>query len=110
MGFGCLLAMQAASAVSIITGTITEIDTTSSLGGAPGNGDLRVFLGGTTFCPGTSDGSWGFVNANDANYKGVLATVLFAYGTGKQVTVYTRPGPIVGAGTYCQITWVQVHG
>ncbi len=109
LGLGAQMALCADSSV---TGTISELDTATGLGGAPGNGDLRVFINGvSSFCPlNGGDATWAFINANDANYKAAVATLSMAYATGKQTTIYTRPGVITGAGTYCQISWIQVHG
>ncbi len=93
---------------STVSGTINRMDFVASAGGAPNNGDTRVYLNGvTTFCSGTSDPTWAFVNTSDANYKGVLASLLMAYATGKQVSVTS----IAGAGTSgprCQIEYVSM--
>lgn len=106
------LAHSAWATDTMVTGTISELDTVTQLGGAPGNGDLRVFLHGvSSFCTiAGGDTTWAFVNANDSNYKAALATLMLADATGKQVNVYSRPGSIVGAGTFCQISWIQIIG
>jgi len=111
----CAAACLAASAQVLAqatssTGTISRMDAVGSAGGAPGNADTRVYLNGVSrLCTGSSDASWAFINVNDANYKGVLATLMLAYGTGKSVVINAIPAQ-VGTGTYCQITWINVIG
>ena len=97
-----------AQSASMVGGTINRIDSVASAGGAPNNGDTRVYLNGvSTFCSGTADPTWAFVNTTDANYKGVVASLLMAYATGKQVVITS----IAGAGTSgprCQIQSISV--
>jgi len=110
-GLVCLLAsVHALANGTPSVGTISRLDAVGSAGSAPGNADTRVYLNGvTTFCPGSPDASWAFINANDANYKGVLATLMLAYATGKTVVVYAVPAQI-GTTTFCQISWINVVG
>lgn len=92
------------------TGTISRLDAVGSAGGAPGAGDTRVYLNGiSTFCPGAVDGSWAYINANDANYKGVLSGLMMAYAMGKTVTIYAVPAQL-GTATFCQISWINIVG
>ncbi len=107
---GLVMLATAAHAGTQVSGKVQTILSAAGAGGAPGNADLRVQLDGvTTFCPGVTDGSWAFINSNDANFKGILAAITTAYAMGKTLTVYTVPGA-VGASTFCQIAWVQVSG
>jgi hypothetical protein len=111
VAMACLVASaQAFANGTPSTGTIWRMDAVGSAGSAPGNADTRVYLNGvSTFCPGSPDPSWAFINANDANYKGVLATLMMAYATGKSVTIYAVPAQI-GTTTFCQISWINVIG
>lgn len=101
-----LLASVAQAADTTVVGTIQTMQSLGSLAAAPGNADLRIYLNGvSTVCPGASDATWGYINANDGNFKGVLATISMAYAMGKPITMVKRPSPI-GSGTYCQIVMV----
>ena len=100
---------QPAYADTEVTGTVLKIMTVSSFSGAPGNGDLRVTLNGvSTVCPGAADPTWGFINANDANFKGIMATVALAYSLGKPIVVGSKLETIPNAGSYCGITYIYL--
>ena len=92
------------------TGTISGVDAVGSASGAPNNADIRVYLtGAPKLCTGATDTSWAWFNVTDANYRGLLATVMLAYATGKTITLNTRATSLAG-GVYCQITWVNLRG
>ena len=98
------------AADSQVTGTVQSMMSVGGLGSAPGNADLRIWLNGvTTICPGATDPTWAYINSNDPNFKGVLATISTAYAMGKQLTLNTRLS-LVGNGSYCQIVWATVSG
>ena len=101
------LAAPAYADDAMITGTVKTLQSLGSLASAPGNADFRVYLTGLpAVCPGANDPTWAYINANDANFKGVVATVTTAYAMGKPVTIRSRLTTI-GAGQYCQIVWVM---
>lgn len=103
----CLLAsaFTATAWDGAVSGKIVRLDGVGSIGGAPGNFDLRVFLDNkSAVCPGAVDPAWGYINSNDANYKGLMALLLTAYTSGKTVTLYT----IKGSMGYCQIGYVAI--
>ena len=95
-----------------VTGTIARVDAVGQAAGAPGNADTRVYLAGiSNVCPGALDPAWAYINANDANYKGVLATLLAAWSMGKSVTINSRATALAAGGPlFCQITWINVVG
>ena len=86
-----------------VIGKIAQIDDVGGSAGAPGNYDFRVTLEGVpTFC---TDGSpWGYINSNDANFKGLAAMLLMAQATGKSVRIFTTKT----ASAYCQIGYIVV--
>lgn len=90
-----------------VSGTISRLDGVGGSAGAPGNYDFRVYLKGvtTSFCN-SSGNNWGYINSDDANYKGLVALLTMAYATGKTVTLYTTKA----ASGYCQIGYVSVSG
>jgi hypothetical protein len=107
---GLLSLAAAAQADTQVTGTVQMMQSLGGLASAPGNADLRIWLNGLPpICPGATDTSWAYINSNDPNFKGVLATVSMAYAMGKSLTMVTRLTPI-GAGNYCQIVSVMVSG
>ena len=106
-----LLVLAAAPAVSfaddpLITGTVTQMFTDTSLSGAPGAADFRIQMGGQTFCTGAASGTFAFVNSDDANYKAVVSIVEMAVALGKPLTVSSRLSPL-GSLSLCKITSVQ---
>ena len=104
------LASQVAIAdPNVASGVITQISTFTAAGGGPNNGDLRVFIAGQTFCSGPTTTTWSFINASDANYKGVVGALMLAYSMGKQVAITSTVGTISGV-QYCQIARVDVIG
>lgn len=102
------LATTAYAADSEVVGTVAGMSSYSSLGGAPGNADLRFWLNGiTAVCPGATDGAWAYINVSDADYKGVFGTVSLAYALGKPLDIVTRLTAI-GNGNYCQVVRVSL--
>ena len=104
-GFGLACGLfafaSAARADTQVTGTVQSMMSVGGLGAAPGNGDLRVWLTGLpTICPGATDPTWAYINSNDPNFKGVLATISQAYAMGKSLTVDSRLSAL-GGGNYC---------
>lgn len=88
-----------------VTGTISKIDGVGGSGGAPGNFDIRVYIKEKpSFCAGAPDPSWAYINANDPNYKALLAMLLIAQTTSKTVTLYTTKD----SGRYCQIGYISL--
>lgn len=109
-----LLALASAQvfADTAATGTIRGLDEVGLGAGASSNADTRVYLNGvTTFCSATADASFAFIDANDANYRGVVAALLFAYGMGKSVAIYAGPSSLDGSAAtgFCRITWVRIQ-
>ena len=103
---GLCFSFSAASAMAwdgAVVGKISQIDGVGGSAGAPGNYDFRVTLeGAPTFC--TDGQPWGYVNSNDANFKGLTAMLLMAQATGKSVRIYTtKTAPV-----FCQIGYVIV--
>lgn len=91
----------------VVGGRVTQFETVGSAGSAPGNYDFRVHLDAQVpICPGAIDTTWGYVNVSDANYKGIMASILMAYALGKTVTLFTTKS----AGGYCQIGYLSVSG
>jgi hypothetical protein len=110
MACGLLMLANAAHAANQVTGTVRTTQTVAGAAGAPGNGDFRVWLNNVpSICPGATDETFAFINSTDPDFKAVVAAVTMAYAMGKQLTIYTVPGPI-STGTYCQIGWVMVNG
>ncbi len=107
---GTLALSGSAHANTEVTGTVQAFESVSSYASAPGNGDLRVWLNGVpAICPGATDGSWGFVNANDANFKGIMTTVALAFSMGKSILIGSQLQAI-GTGSYCGINYVRIMG
>lgn len=99
------IATSAAAWDGAVSGTIVGVDSIANEGN---NYELRVYLSGvSTYCTTTATYAQGFayMNSADTNYKGTLATLLTAYTTGKQVTLYTMNDG--GAG--CHLHYVQVR-
>ena len=100
-----------ATADTARSGRIVRMDAVAAAGGAPAGFDTRVYLDGISdLCPGATESTWAYINANDANYKGVLATLLLAYATGKAVVIYSNPIQVSQGGVFCQIKWINVVG
>lgn len=90
-----------------VSGKVVRVESIGSVGQAPGNYDFRVYIENqSVVCSGTADTSWGYVNVTDANYKGIMATILTAYTAGKTVTIFSNKN----ASGYCQIGYVSVFG
>ena len=107
---GAFAMSGSAHANTEVTATVQAFETVSGYAAAPGNGDLRVWLNGVpALCPGATDGTWGFVNANDPNFKGIMATVALAYSMGKSVLIGSQLQPI-GTGSYCGINYIRIMG
>jgi hypothetical protein len=105
----CLIspAFAATAWDGVVNGKVARLDAVGGSGGAPGNYDMRVILDNpSAVCAGAVDSSWGYINSNDANYKGVMALLLTAYTAGKTVALYTTKS---SAG-YCQIGYVSISG
>lgn len=80
----------------------------NSLSVVPANGiyDLRVTLTNVnTMCTGSAY-SFAYLNTTDENYKGVLASLLMAYSTGKLAFIYTMKD----ANNFCKIGYVSIYG
>ena len=85
------------------SGKISLIETVGGGAGAPGNYDTRVYLTGTaTMCG--SVHAWAYVNANDGNYKGILANILTAKAMGLNVILYTTRE----ATGYCRLGFMAI--
>jgi hypothetical protein len=85
-----------------VAGYVGNLDVVGSAGGAPGNYDFRIFL--TTnqvICNGQT---WAYINATDANYNALVASILAAKATGGIVTLYVNP-----VGAYCQLVFVIIN-
>lgn len=102
-----LVASRTVVADDTVTGTVAQILVVGGLAAAPGNADMRVYLtGNVALCTGTlTTSNWAFLNISDPNYKSMLAMLLTAQISGKQVTVISRPASVGGNGTYCQIVY-----
>jgi len=74
----------------VISGRVIQINGVGGSAGAPGNFDARIFLEGQPTACGPNSPSWGYINSNDANYKGLLAMLLMAQASAKVVTLYTN--------------------
>lgn len=87
----------------VVTGKIVRLDGVNQVG----NYDLRVYLdNASSMCTGGLDPTWSYINANDANYKGLLSMVLTAYTAGKTITVYANKRE----NGYCQIGYIAISG
>ena len=88
-----------------VYGTIAGMD---SIANEANNYELRVYVtGATTYCksaPAVASG-FAYLNSADVNYKGTLATLLMAYGTGKAVTIYMMNDGNSG----CHIHYVAIR-
>lgn len=108
MIFGMVLSISAMNSFcwdGVVTGTVAQISAVGSGEGAPGNYDIRVYLVGvSTICNGAANSGWAYINANDANFKGILSILELAVATGKTVSVYTN---VVAQG--CQIGYVSIN-
>jgi hypothetical protein len=85
-----------------VAGTVGNLDVVGSGGNAPGNYDFRIFL--TTnqvICNGQT---WAYINATDANYGALVASILEAKATCGVVTLYVNP-----VGAYCQLAFVIIN-
>jgi hypothetical protein len=89
----------------VTSGKIAQIEAVGGAGGA-GNFDLRVYLSSSAPpCPSSiaSPPAWSYMNAVDANYKGILSILLMAQALNKTVTIHSNS--VAG---FCQIAWVIV--
>lgn len=89
-------------------GKVIKVSLIGGGGGAPGNFDARVTLDSGTsvsYCDGNNSSNWGYINTNDANYKGVLAGILTAYALGKPVHFYMEKD----TNGYCKITYFTLN-
>ncbi len=103
-----LSGLAMAQTQTLVTGTIRDLNAVGSAGHAPDNLDIRVYLAGVnTFCPATTDAGFGYINVDDANFKGIVAMLSLADATGKQVSIYSVP-TASSVGSFCQIAWVHV--
>jgi hypothetical protein len=106
-----VLALSAFSAQAwdgIVTGKISRID---GAGGSAGsnNFDFRVSVAGAPVaCSVANSPSWSYLNPEDANYKGLMALIMFAYATGKTITIHSNKGPTPSTAGYCQIGYVAI--
>lgn len=108
--FFCALLLLAASLQAsawdgVISGRIMQIEGVGGAAGA-GNFDFRVYLSASNPpCPSTlpSPPAWSYLNASDANYKGILAMLLMAQASNKMVTIHSNT-----VSGYCQIAWVAI--
>ena len=99
------VSVQATAWDGVTSGKIAQIEAVGGAGGA-GNFDLRVYLSSATPpCPSeiASPPAWSYLNAVDANYKGILSILLMAQALNKTVTIHSNR--VAG---YCQIAWVIV--
>ena len=87
-----------------VAGTIANYHViVGSVGGAPGNFDLRVTLvGAPILCTGGT--TWAYVNSNEANYQATVAAVMAAKATGNALTIYSNRD----ANNYCRIGYLVV--
>lgn len=106
LGVCLLIAMTGSHAWDgTISGKINEVSGVGGSGGAPGNYDLRIVLTDVTEACGPGTPNWSYVNANDANYKGLMALLLMARAAANSVTLYTTKDPR----GFCQIGYVVVR-
>jgi hypothetical protein len=85
-----------------VSGTLNSFHSVPSTG----NYDLRITLNAVnTMCTGNT-ANFAYLNSHDANFKGVMATLLMAYSMNKTVTVYTNRD----AAGYCAIGYIYVTG
>lgn len=87
-----------------ISGKVTFIDGVGGSAGAPGNFDLRVALAGVPETCGMGTPNWAYINANDANYKSLMALLLMARAAANPVTLYTTKD----SRGYCQIGYISL--
>ncbi len=88
-----------------VTGTITALD---SVANEANNYELRVYVSGASvYCTTTATYAQGFayMNSGDVNFKGMLAVLLTAYSTGKQVTLFMMNDASAG----CHLHYAQVR-
>lgn len=106
LGALAFAAREASAWDGVATGQIVQLDGVGSAGGAPNNGDLRVFLAGSgaPLC-GAGSSTWGFLDSTDVNFKGLLAMLLAAQLGGKSVTMYMN----AVSGGVCQIGYIVVR-
>ena len=85
----------------IASGKITKTGYVAARGGAPGNYDFRVTMAPEA-CPGTP---WAYVNLSDPNYKAIVAALIAAQVSGKDITLHSDRAP----NNWCEIVFVVVR-
>lgn len=96
-----LICTFAARAQTAVSGQVATVEIVAGGGGAPGNGDFRVYLSGSLVqCNGQT---WSYVNATDPNYKGILGGILTARASGLPVTLYVSQD----SSGYCLIDFMM---
>lgn len=86
-----------------VIGRVAQVHVITGASGAPGAYDVRVYIENQpTICTGGPD--WGYINSNDANYKGLMAALLMAQASGKTIKMFT----VKSAAGYCQIGYLIV--
>lgn len=89
---------ESLAALASASGKIMQIDATTA-----GNRAFRVYLENEPPMCGNAN-SWAYVDTDDANYQGFVATLTSAFMGGKTVRIYAEPD----TRGHCQIYYVLV--